>query len=259
MAEQRRRELFAVAAALPGVRAEALAEDGLGRVGRVLERVERGVRKELIFDADSFELLGYRDVLVDPEARYAPPNAILGGRLIWRESSCQRCLRAFRRYLARRVHPRGPAARPWLSQDSSSARAISLSWLLSWNAGAPPASSPARNTMPSGLRARANEHARVTVHWQKAKLPRVQAVQGALARRQIGLHDPRAPAGSGLCEGRRPQGRSRLAARRAAGAATASAPGSARAGTSHGGSSSGNAATRCGGSCVAASGRESEA
>lgn len=41
-------------------------------------RVERDVQTELIFDADSLELLGYRDVLVDPAAAYAPPGAVVG-------------------------------------------------------------------------------------------------------------------------------------------------------------------------------------
>lgn len=76
--EQRRRELYAVAAALPGAQASAAGEDQLGRAGRVLSRVERDVRTELIFDADSLELLGYRDVLVDPAAAYAPAGAVVG-------------------------------------------------------------------------------------------------------------------------------------------------------------------------------------
>jgi hypothetical protein len=70
--------LYRAAAELPGADALASARDQLGRSGPGIARVERGIREELIFDPDSRELLGRRQVLVDPAAGYAPPGAVVG-------------------------------------------------------------------------------------------------------------------------------------------------------------------------------------
>ncbi len=73
-----RRALHQVAAQLPGAEVLATATDELGRTGHGISRVEHGERVELIFDPDSFELLGSREVLVDPDADYAQPGALVG-------------------------------------------------------------------------------------------------------------------------------------------------------------------------------------
>jgi hypothetical protein len=73
-----REALYRAAAELPGADVLASARDELGRSGPGIARVERGIREELIFDPDSRELLGRRQVLVDPAAGYAPPGAVVG-------------------------------------------------------------------------------------------------------------------------------------------------------------------------------------
>ena len=72
------RALGRVAARLPGVEVLATATDQLGRIGQRVARLEHGRRVELIFDPDSLELLGSREVLVDPDAGYAPPGTLVG-------------------------------------------------------------------------------------------------------------------------------------------------------------------------------------
>jgi hypothetical protein len=73
-----RRALYEVAAALPGAEILADARDELGRVGDGVARVEHGLRRELIFDPATGELLACRDVMVDPTADYASPGALVG-------------------------------------------------------------------------------------------------------------------------------------------------------------------------------------
>ena len=70
--------LYSIAARLPGAEVLATATDELGRASLGIARVERGRRVELIFDPDSFELLGNREVMVDPVVGYAPPGALVG-------------------------------------------------------------------------------------------------------------------------------------------------------------------------------------
>jgi hypothetical protein len=72
------RGLHHIATRLPGAEMLATATDELGRAGQGIARVEHGERVELIFDLDSFELLGSREVLVDPDADYARPGALVG-------------------------------------------------------------------------------------------------------------------------------------------------------------------------------------
>jgi len=73
-----RRPLYEVAASLSGAEAMDSAVDQLGRSGPGIACVEHGRREELIFDADSRELLARREVLVDGDAGYAPPGATVG-------------------------------------------------------------------------------------------------------------------------------------------------------------------------------------
>lgn len=72
------RALYQVASELPGAEVLRAATDELGRNGHGLARDERGERVELIFAPDSPELLGNRSVLIDPDANYAPPGAVVG-------------------------------------------------------------------------------------------------------------------------------------------------------------------------------------
>ena len=72
------RALYEVAAGLPGVKILASTTDELGRAGHGLARIERTRRVELVFDRGTGELLGSREVLVDPDADYAPPGAVIG-------------------------------------------------------------------------------------------------------------------------------------------------------------------------------------
>jgi hypothetical protein len=73
-----RQALYHIAARLPGAEELETASDELGRTGHGIARVERGKRRELIFDPDSFELLGSREVLIDPNAGYARPGDLVG-------------------------------------------------------------------------------------------------------------------------------------------------------------------------------------
>ncbi len=72
------RALHHIAARLPGAEVLASATDEIGRAGHGIARLEHGKRVELIFDPESFELLGSREVLVDPDADYARPGALVG-------------------------------------------------------------------------------------------------------------------------------------------------------------------------------------
>lgn len=72
------RALHQVAAQLPGAEVLSTAADELGRTGHGIARTEHGERVELIFEPATCELLGTREVLVDPDADYAPPGALVG-------------------------------------------------------------------------------------------------------------------------------------------------------------------------------------
>jgi hypothetical protein len=73
-----RQVFFDLAAALPGSSILKDTKDHLGRPGVGIARVERAHREELIFDLKTRELLGYRQILIDPDAAYAPAGAITG-------------------------------------------------------------------------------------------------------------------------------------------------------------------------------------
>lgn len=73
-----RQTLFELTAALPNAARLDSAQDELKRPGIGITREERGHREELIFDPDTLELLGYRQVLLDPDAGYAPVGSIVG-------------------------------------------------------------------------------------------------------------------------------------------------------------------------------------
>jgi hypothetical protein len=72
------RALHQVAAQLPGAEMLTIATDELGRRGHGITRVEHGSRVELIFEPDSFELMGNREILVDRDADFAPRGAVIG-------------------------------------------------------------------------------------------------------------------------------------------------------------------------------------
>ncbi len=74
------RALFVdLAANLPGAWILEDAADQLGRPGLGVACVEQNQREELIFDLDTRELLGYRQVLVAPGVEYgAPVGAVIG-------------------------------------------------------------------------------------------------------------------------------------------------------------------------------------
>ena len=73
-----RQTLFELAAALPDAQTVQGAQDELKRSGIGVAREERGHREELIFAPDTLELLGYRQVLLDPDTGYAPVGSIVG-------------------------------------------------------------------------------------------------------------------------------------------------------------------------------------
>jgi hypothetical protein len=73
-----RRPLYEVAAGLPGAEVLASATDMLGRSGLGGARLEGGLRKELIFDPDSLELLARRMIVVDPARGGIHPGATVG-------------------------------------------------------------------------------------------------------------------------------------------------------------------------------------
>ena len=102
-----REALYQAAAELPGADAVASARDELGRSGPGIARVERGIREELIFDPDSRELLGRRQVLVDPAAVTPHPEPSWAGRPISRDSLSPRCPRKPRPFPDRRARHLG--------------------------------------------------------------------------------------------------------------------------------------------------------
>lgn len=74
-----RQVLFDLAADLPDAWILDGAADQLGRPGVGIGRVERNLREELVFNPDTQELLGYRQVLVDPDAAYAARAGAITG------------------------------------------------------------------------------------------------------------------------------------------------------------------------------------
>ena len=82
--ERLRRAFYEVAAGLPGAEVLENSSAELGRTGHGIGRVEEmllkrpGFRIELTFERDSFELLGYRHVLLHDEPGFAPAGALVG-------------------------------------------------------------------------------------------------------------------------------------------------------------------------------------
>jgi hypothetical protein len=70
--------LFELAGSLPEAETVQGAQDELKRPGIGIARDERGHREELIFDLDTLELLGYRQVILDPDCGYAPVGSVVG-------------------------------------------------------------------------------------------------------------------------------------------------------------------------------------
>ncbi len=76
--ETLRHTFFDLAVSLPDSLMLEAAKDELGRSGIAVTREESRHREELIFDRDSFELVGYRQVLLDADLGYAPVGATIG-------------------------------------------------------------------------------------------------------------------------------------------------------------------------------------
>jgi hypothetical protein len=74
-----RQAFFDLAANLPDAWIVDEAADQLSRVGIGIARVERNHREELVFNPNTRELLGYRQVLVDPDPEYAAPAGAITG------------------------------------------------------------------------------------------------------------------------------------------------------------------------------------
>ncbi|GGS47279.1 hypothetical protein GCM10010156_02530 [Planobispora rosea] len=72
-----RAALFRAAATIPGVGMVNDAEDAAGRTGIAVGRIGRdGVRADLVFDPESYELLGEREVVVDEKLAQAPEGSL---------------------------------------------------------------------------------------------------------------------------------------------------------------------------------------
>ncbi|WKK27480.1 CU044_5270 family protein [Streptomyces olivoreticuli] len=67
--------LFKAAAEIPGVALVDKATDATGRTGVAITHTYRNSRQEWIFDADTYEYLGRREVLVEPY-RGLKPGAV---------------------------------------------------------------------------------------------------------------------------------------------------------------------------------------
>ena len=76
--ESQRRSFFDLCVGLEGAVLSNDARDQIGRSGVSVARDERDRREELIFDAETLELLGTRQVLIDAQAGYAPAGAMVG-------------------------------------------------------------------------------------------------------------------------------------------------------------------------------------
>nr|BFE87900.1 hypothetical protein GCM10020093_105010 [Planobispora longispora] len=78
MPAAQRAALFRAAATIPGVDAVDGAEDAAGRTGIGVGRTGRdGVRADLIFDPETYELLGERGVVVDEKLAQAPEGSLV--------------------------------------------------------------------------------------------------------------------------------------------------------------------------------------
>ncbi|MDP9861319.1 MULTISPECIES: CU044_5270 family protein [Streptosporangium] len=72
-----RAALFQAVGTIPGVDVVRDAEDAAGRRGIGVGRVSAGVREDLIFDPDTYELLGERGVVVDEKTAKSPVGSLV--------------------------------------------------------------------------------------------------------------------------------------------------------------------------------------
>ncbi|MFF5211861.1 CU044_5270 family protein [Streptosporangium sp. NPDC000396] len=72
-----RAALFKAVGAIPGVSVVEDAEDAAGRRGIGVGRVSMGVREDLIFDPETYELLGERGVVVDEKIAKSPVGSLV--------------------------------------------------------------------------------------------------------------------------------------------------------------------------------------
>ncbi|MFI6812229.1 CU044_5270 family protein [Nonomuraea sp. NPDC050328] len=72
-----RKALYQAVATIPGVSVTGTAEDAAGRTGVSIGREYGGQRDELIFDRESFALLGERSVVTDAGRAGAPEGSLL--------------------------------------------------------------------------------------------------------------------------------------------------------------------------------------
>ncbi|WP_327044702.1 CU044_5270 family protein [Microbispora sp. NBC_01189] len=72
-----RAALFKAAATIPGVTVNENVGDAAGRTGIGVGRVSNGVREEIIFDPDTYELLGERGVVVNAQEARAPVGSLV--------------------------------------------------------------------------------------------------------------------------------------------------------------------------------------
>ncbi|GAA3151138.1 hypothetical protein GCM10010466_47820 [Planomonospora alba] len=78
MPPAQRAALFRAAATIPGVDVVENAEDAAGRTGIGVGRVDReGIRGDLVFDPETYELLGYREIVVDAGRAGAPEGSLM--------------------------------------------------------------------------------------------------------------------------------------------------------------------------------------
>jgi hypothetical protein len=78
VAESLRKPIFDLCVGLENAEVDENARDQLGRHGVGVGRTERDRREELIFNAETLELLGTRQVLIHADSGYAPAGAIVG-------------------------------------------------------------------------------------------------------------------------------------------------------------------------------------
>ncbi|WP_433254201.1 CU044_5270 family protein [Streptosporangium sp. CA-135522] len=77
MPPAQRAALFKAVGTIPGVDVVQDAEDAAGRKGIGVGRVFAGVREDLIFDPETYELLGERGVVVDEKVAKSPAGSLV--------------------------------------------------------------------------------------------------------------------------------------------------------------------------------------
>ncbi|GIH68671.1 CU044_5270 family protein [Sphaerimonospora thailandensis] len=77
MPAAQRAALFEAAATIPGVTVTEDAQDAAGRRGIGVGRVSFGVREDIIFDPETYELLGERGVVVDAKKAKSPVGSLV--------------------------------------------------------------------------------------------------------------------------------------------------------------------------------------